>query len=95
MAASAAMAQLPPLPPSMSQLTPSKTCLDYYANLCGVISERRWEWAAASGLDGWTHEGRENAHGVIDLAEHRMKLRRAERWRSAAEDARERALTLE
>tara|TARA_B110001452_G_scaffold191829_1_gene161941 strand:- start:657 stop:932 length:276 start_codon:yes stop_codon:yes gene_type:complete len=83
-----AMAQLPPLPPSVSQLTPTTTCLDYYANLCGVISERRWEWAAAGGLDGWIHPSA--ANGVVDLVEHRMRLRRAERWKSAAEDARER-----
>ena len=86
-----AMAHVPPLPPSVSQLTPTTACLDYYANLCGVISERRWEWAAAGGLDGWSDKGRENAHSVIDLVEYRMKLRRAKRWRSAAEDARERA----
>jgi|TARA_B110000116_G_C16203031_1_gene301754 hypothetical protein len=83
-----AMAQLPPLPPSVSQLKPTTACLDYYANLCGVISERRWEWAAAGGLDGWIHQS--TANGVVDLVEHRMRLRRAERWKNAAEDARER-----
>ena len=86
-----AMAQVPSLPPSVSQLDPTEACLNYYANLCGVISERRWEWAAASGLDDRSNECREQEHGIIDLVEHRMRLRRAQRWRNAAEDARERA----
>ena len=81
-----AMVQLPPLPPSVSTLTPTTAHLDYYANLCGVVSERRWEWAAAGGLDGWIYKG--SANGVVDLVEHRMRLRRAELWKNAAEDAR-------
>ena len=78
--------QLPPLPPYSDQSTAPATC-NYYANLCGMLSERRWEWAAANGLDGWTN----NQIAVVDLIEHQMKLRRTEHWRSAAEDARERA----
>lgn len=84
-----ASTQLPPLPPYSDQTTtPDQVTLNYYANLCGVLSERRWEWAAANGLDGWTNN---NRLAFVDLVEHQMKLRRTERWRSAAEDARERA----
>ena len=82
-----AATQLPPLPPYGNTLLPDLTTINYYANLCGVLSERRWEWAAANGLDGWS----DNRCVIIDLAERQMKLRRTERWRSAAEDARERA----
>ena len=83
-----AATQLPPLPPYGDQTTtPDQVTLNYYANLCGVLSERRWEWAAANGLDGWTN----NRLVVVDLIEHQMKPRRMKRWRSAAEDARERA----
>ena len=84
-----ASTQLPPLPPYSDQTTsPDQVTLNYYANLCGVLSERRWEWAAANGLDGWTNN---NRLAFVDLVEHQMKLRRTESWRSAAEDARERA----
>ena len=79
--------QLPPLPPYSNTAMPDLTTINYYANLCGVLSERRWEWAAANGLDGWA----DNRCVIIDLAEHQMKLRRTERWRNAAVDARERA----
>jgi len=84
-----ASTQLPSLPPYKDQsTTPDQVTLNYYANLCGVLSERRWEWAAANGLDGWTNH---NRLAFVDLVEHQMKLRRTEHWRSAAEDARERA----
>ena len=78
----------------MDQPVPTSNCRDYYANHFGVLSERRWEWAAANGTDGWTvypSRAGPDAFGVIDLSEHEMRRRRAERWRSAAEDARERA----
>ena len=61
--------QLPPLPPYSNTALPDLTTINYYANLCGVLSERRWEWAAANGLDGWA----DNRCVVIDLAEHQMK----------------------
>ena len=80
-----AATQLPPLPPCSDQCTPDAMALHYYASLCGVLSERRWEWAAANGLDGWT----DNRSVIVDLAEHQMKLRRMAHWRNAAEDARE------
>ena len=83
----ATTAQLPALPPCSDQSLSDMATINYYANLCGVLSERRWEWAAANGLDGWMNK----RCVIVDLAEHQMKLRRTECWRSAAEDARERA----
>lgn len=49
----AATQLMPPLPPYSDKSVPDMTAINYYVNLCGMLSERRWEWAAANGLDGW------------------------------------------
>ena len=90
----ATIATLSPLPRQMdppAARTHDREC--YYANHFGVLSERRWEWAAANGIDGWTaFPTRRGAEvlGVIDLDEHQMRRRRADLWKSAAEDVRQR-----
>ena len=88
------MATLPALSPLPRQLEPcGLTTRDreaYYANHYGVLSERRWEWAAANGTNGWTsfptRRGSDEP-GVIDLSEFEMRRRRADRWRCAAEES--------
>ena len=80
------MATLPALSPLPRQLEPCA----YYANEFGVLSERRWEWAAANGIDGWTSFPTRRGSDepcVIDLSEFEMRRRRADRWRCAAEES--------